>query len=68
MNAAFTKPKIVVRRNQFAPDEYLQKDGTWGAYKTARRFASQAAAECVAWAHGIEVFGLFPVSTPRRRA
>lgn len=46
-----------IRKN--CEDVYIQRDGTWGPYKTARRFSSQAAAERYARDAGIAVYGLF---------
>lgn len=63
----YTKPKYVVRTaTGFAPahDQYLQRDGTFGAYATAKRFTTQAKADIAATATGV-VCGLFPCSTPR---
>ena len=36
--------KAVVRRGG-ADDLYIQKDGTWGPYKSAKRFSTQDVAE-----------------------
>lgn len=35
----------VVRKGSLTEDLYLQDDGTWGPYKTARRFYSERKAE-----------------------
>lgn len=51
---------MVIRQNSLSADLYIQRGGSWGAYRTARRFASQNAAERYATKHGIEIYGLFP--------
>lgn len=58
-----TKPTYVVRKNGLA-EVYLQKDGTFGPYKTARIFKSQDEAEpfTMPGYHGI-----FPRSAPRAK-
>lgn len=62
-----TKPKTVIRKNSLAVDHYMQKDGTFGAYATAKRFATDDAADAFALLHGVTDHGLFPVSVARRR-
>ena len=58
-----TSPRCVVRMGSLSENLYLQKDGSWGRYGTARRFRSDAEAEpfCEPGGHGI-----FPCSVPRR--
>ena len=51
--------RLVIRRNQLSPSEYLQRDGTWGDLRTARRFASQNAAAKAAEQLGIDQYGIF---------
>ena len=50
---------VVVRKNQIAPDLYLNQSGKWGTYRAAKRFQTQDAAEEFAQSHGVKVFGLF---------
>lgn len=61
-----TTPKHVVRKGGVLPSVYLQKDGSWGEYKTARRFSTQAKADTAGRAAAGDNFGTFPTSTPRR--
>jgi hypothetical protein len=46
--------------NSLAEDRYMQRDGTWGDYRTRARFASHRAADRFMEAKGIEVYGIFP--------
>jgi hypothetical protein len=63
LSAAKRKRKFVVRRGGFSHPVYLQKDGSWGIYRTAKRFTSQDKAENFYRAnYGGEDFGIFPVS------
>jgi len=54
-----------VRKNSLREDLYLQKDGTWGRYGTARRFDTQAEADAVCEATP-DAGGIFACSVPRR--
>lgn len=38
---------------------YMQADGTWGPWKTAKRFRSSSEAETFAESHTKDPFGLF---------
>lgn len=40
-------------------NKWMQADGTWGAWKTAKRFRVQAEAEGFAEIHSSKPFGLF---------
>lgn len=66
MTARMTTPRIVVRANVIWDARYMQPDGTWGEYETARRFKDQDAAEAAAEAAKLGPVGLFPISVPRR--
>lgn len=60
---------MVVRQNTLTSGPvWMQRDGSWGEYKTARRFADQDKADAGARAAGHEVFGLFPVGKGKRAA
>jgi hypothetical protein len=62
-----TNPKFVVRRGSLTAEEYLQAYGAWGDYRSAKRFASQDAAEkFYRQRFTSENFGIFPVSVARR--
>jgi len=55
-----TRPKRVrVRKGSLTEDVYLQKDGRWGPWKTARIFASENAAEKACAKLKITNYGLF---------
>jgi len=55
--------KIVVRKGGLVENLYLQKDGSWGDLKTARRFSSQdAAMKFYRRFHKSDDFGLFPAA------
>jgi hypothetical protein len=49
------EPKMVVRKNTLAMagDIWLQRDGSWGDYRTARRFPDQDKADAGARAAGM---------------
>lgn len=49
-----------VRENKLNDARYLQRDGTWGDYRTRARYYSQSAADKAATRAGIEVYGIFP--------
>lgn len=49
-----------IRENRLMGARYAQRDGSWGPYKTAKRFANQRAADYFAESHDIQVYGLFP--------
>lgn len=49
-----------VRENEISNARYLQRNGTWGEYRTRARYYSQRAAEKAAERAGIEVYGIFP--------
>lgn len=51
--------KTTIRKNSLTEELYIQKDGSWGPHKTAKRFASDDAAERYAAKTGLEVYGLF---------
>jgi hypothetical protein len=54
-------------RNHGTSDEYMQRTGAWGPYKTARRFSSQNAAERFADRFvPPNSYGLFPTGPGRR--
>jgi len=53
------RKSVVVRKNQIAPDLYLDAAGRWTDYRTAKRFRTDDAAERFAHRHGIKVFGIF---------
>ena len=38
----------------------MQRDGTWGDYRTRARFASHKAADAFMKRQGTEVYGIFP--------
>lgn len=64
--AAKRKTKYVVRRGGFHHSVFLQKDGSWGIYRTAKRFATQDGAENFYRAnYGGNDFGVFPVGSYR---
>lgn len=48
-----------IRKNEIKEDLFLQRNGSWGAYRTRARFHSHNAAEKAAERHGIEVYGIF---------
>lgn len=50
---------VVVRKNSIREDLYLNAAGRWGAYRNAKRFRTDTAAERFAEKHGVKVFGLF---------
>jgi len=64
-----TYPKYIVRPGGFDHDLYLQRDGTTGPYKTAKRFSGPSAqARAEKWAFRMTRsvdFGLFKIE-PRR--
>jgi hypothetical protein len=64
-----TYPKYIVRPGGFDHDLYLQRDGTTGPYKTAKRFSGPSAqARAEKWAFRMTRsvdFGLFKID-PRR--
>jgi hypothetical protein len=67
METTMTKPRYVIRNaGTLTADEYLQRDDSWGPYKTARRFKSQEAADDHARALDLN-YGLFPCSVPTKR-
>lgn len=48
-----------IRKAVASPELYMQADGTWGAWKTAKRFRVSTEAEAFAEAHTKDPFGLF---------
>lgn len=66
IGAAMTTPRLVVRRNA-VESSYMQPSGTWGDYRTAKRFPSEASADRFAASHGVTDHGLFSVSAPRAK-
>lgn len=54
------RERCVIRKGSVTENVYLQRDGTWGEYRTARRFYSQNAAEKAGTALGIDDYGIFP--------
>lgn len=48
-----------VRKTVKSPELYMQSDGKWGPWKTAKRFRTQDDAERFAEAHTKDHFGLF---------
>lgn len=61
-------PTYVVRcARSMTVDRYIQKDGSWGDYKTARVFKTQDA--CITRAEGLALgnyYGIFPRSSGRK--
>ena len=60
-----TNPKVVIRRN--GAEQYMDKQGNWGDYKQAKRFASDDEADTFAQKHGVTDHGLFRCSVPYNR-
>ena len=63
-----TNAKHVIRMGSLTEEKYLQRDNTWGDYKTAKRFKNQDAAnehgqKHVTPAHG-QNWGTFAISVP----
>ena len=59
--------QVVVRRGSLVREEYLQSSGKWGAYETAKRFKSAAAATDFYYRHHTsENYGIFPTAGRRR--
>jgi hypothetical protein len=56
-----TQPRYVVTDNGKA--NYLQPDGTWGPYRTAKRFKAEAADKACEETPG--AVGVFPCSVPK---
>lgn len=50
--------RYVVRRVDMSIKLYMQMDGAWGPYKSARRFASRKAADIFARGHGSTYHGI----------
>lgn len=63
-----TQPRNVVRRGSLTEDKYIQPDGTWGDWQTAKRFSNEDLATQFydRFFPGVDNYGLFPCSVPRR--
>ena len=48
-----------IRRNLLSKEQYMQADGTWGPWRTAKRFRESDAAIAFAELHTQESVGLF---------
>ena len=60
----FTKPKrIICRDSLFNP--YVQSDGSWGPYKTAKRFEDDQRADQYARNLGLVNYRILPISKPK---
>ena len=64
----FTNPNFVIRLGSLVKEEYLQRDGSFGNYRTARRFKNIDLADRAAIGRLGDMgdYGIFPVSTRRR--
>lgn len=59
LSTARKQKTVVVRKNSIREELYLNSAGRWGAYRAAKRFRTDTAAERFAHQHGVKVFGLF---------
>lgn len=62
----FTKPKRIICRNTLF-NGYVQADGSWGKYKTAKRFEDEQRARQYANNLGLRAgeYSILPISKPK---
>lgn len=60
----YTRPKRIICRDTLFKG-FAQPDGSWGSYKTAKRFDDDETARVFAFLHELTDFQVMPISKPR---